>query len=88
MKDPRPLSVQRPSRAGCPRGESFSSSVGEPKAHERLTPLIQAVGRLRRSILTGRPLGGDRFVARLETLLGRRLRPARRPAENEGAETG
>ena len=31
------------------------------------------VERLRRHTTTGRPLGGDRFIARLETKLGRRL---------------
>ena len=33
------------------------------------------VGALRLATSRGRPLGSDRFVAKLETLLGRRLRP-------------
>lgn len=36
-----------------------------------------AVGRLRTASLRGRPLGSDRFIARLEAVLGRRLRPNR-----------
>lgn len=35
----------------------------------------EAVAQLRLWTSCGRPLGSDRFVARLETLLGRRLRP-------------
>ena len=33
--------------------------------------------RYRRHLSTGRPLGSDRFIAKLETVLGRRLRPLR-----------
>jgi putative transposase len=33
------------------------------------------VARIRRRTQTGRPLGSDRFVSKLETLLGRRVRP-------------
>jgi putative transposase len=39
---------------------------------------------LRRHTRTGRPLGGPDFVARLETLLGRRLRP-RKPGPKRGS---
>jgi putative transposase len=41
----------------------------------------EAVGKLRRWTMTGRPLGGDRFVRKLEAALGRRLRalPIGRP---------
>ncbi len=34
-----------------------------------------AVDEIRHSLRRGRPLGGDRFIAKLETALGRRLRP-------------
>jgi len=33
--------------------------------------------RLRRTTINGRPLGSDRFVAKLEAALNRRLRPAK-----------
>jgi putative transposase len=33
--------------------------------------------QLRRSTFNGRPLGDDRFIAKMETLLNRRLRPAK-----------
>ena len=33
------------------------------------------ISRLRQCVLRGRPLGSDAFVAKLESLLGRRLRP-------------
>ncbi len=35
----------------------------------------QEVARIRLRTHTGRPLGSDRFLAKLETLLGRRVRP-------------
>ncbi|MFB3892038.1 MAG: transposase [Phycisphaerae bacterium] len=42
--------------------------------------------RIRRSTFTGRPLGSDSFVSKLETLLGRRLRrqPMGRPRKVRG----
>jgi putative transposase len=44
----------------------------------------QQLARLRLCTSRGRPLGSDKFVAKLETLLGRRLRPLPRgrPAKN------
>ena len=33
------------------------------------------LGRLRLNTHTGRPLGGDSFLSKLETLIGRRVRP-------------
>jgi putative transposase len=41
-------------------------------------PDPDAVDRIRRQTSTGRPCGGSRFVAQLENLLGRLLRPAKR----------
>ena len=35
----------------------------------------QQIARLRLCTSRGRPLGSDKFVAKLEILLGRRLRP-------------
>lgn len=35
----------------------------------------ELMGRLRRHVQTGRPLAGDRWLAKLEARLGRRLRP-------------
>jgi putative transposase len=46
-----------------------------------------AVGRLRAAETIGRPLGDDRFLARLERLTGRILKPGKRgpkPVEDEG----
>src|SRR5690606_4749044 len=37
-----------------------------------------AVDRIRRQTNTGRPCGGSRFMAQLENLMGRALRPAKR----------
>jgi putative transposase len=37
-----------------------------------------AIDRIRNQISTGHPCGGSRFVAQLENLLGRLLRPAKR----------
>ncbi len=53
-----------------------------------------AVHRLRSSTHTGRPLGSDSFVAKLERRLGRRLRPLpvgrprKRPAEKKRRQIG
>ncbi len=43
------------------------------------------IGRLRSSTYTGRPLGSDSFLSKLETLLGRRVRPlpVGRPRKNK-----
>lgn len=40
--------------------------------------------RLRRAESIGRPLGGDRFMARLEKLTGRTLKPAKRGPKPQG----
>ena len=45
-----------------------------------------AVARLRRATMTGRPLGSDTFISKLEALVGRRLRPlpVGRPKKEQG----
>jgi hypothetical protein len=45
------------------------------------------LGRLRSSTHTGRPLGSDSFLSKLERLLGRRIRPmpVGRPRQNKKA---
>jgi hypothetical protein len=45
------------------------------------------VGALRRYTARGRPLGSDSFVSKIETLLGRRVRPLCLPKTPSGAET-
>ena len=45
-------------------------------------PDEETVRRLRRHEGTGRPLGGERFLQRLEKIVGRLLRP-RRPGRNK-----
>lgn len=49
-------------------GQTWKEWLVEPDDEE-------AIGRLRAITRTGRPLGSDSFVGRLESLLGRRLRP-------------
>jgi putative transposase len=65
-----------------PAGELLDMAVWRKRIspaawRERLTEREddEAVAHLRLWTSRGRPLGSDRFVARLETLLGRRLRP-------------
>ncbi len=50
----------------------------------------EAVERIRRNTRTGRPTGSPSFVAQLEALLGRALRPlkwGRKPTDKEGMRT-
>ena len=49
----------------------------------------EEVARIRLRTHTGRPLGNDRFVSKLETMLGRRLRPlpAGRPKKEAAKES-
>lgn len=58
-------------------GNDWSDSLGA--AQEAST-----LAGLRLGTMTGRPLGGDRFIAKLETMVGRRLRalPRGRPSKN------
>jgi putative transposase len=54
-------------------------------------PEADLFDRLRAAESIGRPLGGDRFLARIERLTGRSLKPGRRgpkPAQREGIDTG
>jgi hypothetical protein len=44
---------------------------------ERVGPPEESVRQLRQHETTGRPLGADRFVSRLERIVGRSLRPAK-----------
>ena len=44
--------------------------------------------RLRAAESIGRPLGDDRFVARLERITGRLLKPGKRGPKPSGTETG
>ena len=46
-------------------------------AHLDVEPDPETVQRLRRHEGTGRPLGGERFVKKLEALVGRILRPGK-----------
>lgn len=51
------------------------------------------VGRMRRCLLTGRPLASDRFISKLEALVGKRLRPLpvgrpRKTRQKTGARDG
>jgi len=56
------------------RAKQWEAELREPQSDE-------AVARLRVGLRTGRPLGTDRFISKLESLVGRRLRalPRGRP---------
>ena len=53
--------------------EQFSPAAWRRELAEGLTE--EEVARIRLRTRTGRPLGSDRFLSKLETLLGRRVRP-------------
>jgi len=53
--------------------EQFSSQQWRKELAEGLMP--EEVARIRLRTQTGRPLGSDGFLSKLETLLGRRVRP-------------
>ena len=57
-------------RRGLPRGGDWRDSLGKALKKDVLSKLRLWTHR-------GRPLGSDRFVAKLERALGRRLRPLR-----------
>ena len=61
-----------------------SGAAWREELAEGLTDAEMAQIRLRTR--TGRPLGSDRFLAKLETVLGRRVRPL--PAGRPRKETG
>ena len=68
---------QTKAAAGMLHLAAWQKRVDLPQWKEALSrpqdePLVE---RLRLSTSRGRPLGSDAFVAKLETLLGRRLRP-------------
>lgn len=60
----------------------FSAEAWREELLEGLTE--EQVARIRLRTQTGRPLGSDRFVSKLETMLGRRVRalPVGRPRKN------
>ena len=51
-------------------------------------PEADAFARLRAAESIGRPLGDDRFLARIERLTARRLRPGKARAKAEGGGAG
>jgi putative transposase len=53
--------------------KQFSADAWRKELAEGLTD--EQVARIRLRTQTGRPLGSDRFLSKLETLLGRRVRP-------------
>ena len=53
--------------------EQFSAEAWRKELAEGLTE--EEAARIRVRTQTGRPLGSDGFVSKLETLLGRRVRP-------------
>jgi putative transposase len=62
----------------------FSAAAWRKELSQGLTE--EQVARLRVRTRTGRPLGSDAFLSKLETRLGRRVRalPVGRPKKNEG----
>ncbi len=60
----------------------------EPRWARRLAadPDAETVRQLRRHEATGRPLGGERFLKRLEKLLDRALRPRKPGRKKKGQE--
>ena len=66
-----------PDRTGLLDLAAWKELLGDGDWREVLTdPLEEAdLARLRRTTSRGRPLGSDRFIAKLERALGRRLRP-------------
>jgi putative transposase len=67
----------------------ISAAAWRKELAEGLTD--EEVARIRLRTHTGRPLGSDRFVSKLETVLGRRVRPlpvGRRKKEGAGRADG
>ncbi len=64
--------------------EQFSPAAWRKELSQGLTD--EEVMRMRLRTQTGRPLGSDAFLSKLETLLGRRVRalPVGRPKKNDG----
>ena len=67
--------------------KQFSAQTWRKELAEGLTE--EEVARIRLRTHTGRPLGNDRFVSKLETVLGRRVRPlpVGRPRKEAGKES-
>jgi putative transposase len=67
--------------------QRISAAAWRQELAERLSD--EEVARIRLRTHTGRPLGNDRFVSKLETVLGRRVRPlpVGRPRKEAGKES-
>jgi hypothetical protein len=63
----------------------LNEMIGNWKEFLRLTPSEQDIKMLQQHERTGRPLGSDRFLSRIEKSIGRLLkpkRPGRKPRKN------
>jgi putative transposase len=68
---------QGPDRSGLLDLGAWGKAIVGKRWQETLAELLprEALSTLRLSTHRGRPLGSDRFLAKIESLLGRRLRP-------------
>ena len=62
----------------APLPEGMAAAIGDWSAWLADAEDAAVVAAIRRNTATGRPAGGDGFVGRLESLLGRRRRPMKR----------
>ena len=69
---------------GSPPQPSLLGAIGDWRAFLAGGLKQRDAEKLRRHERTGRPLGDGRFLAKPETRLGRRLRPAKRGRKKTG----